>query len=76
MYKTPSKQITFEDFNQPVGMHLNPANRWVQKAELIDWNEIETEYAKLFKGFKGHVLQNLPVWLFCNDHSNRIRLFQ
>ena len=55
MYKVPSKQITFEDFNQPVGMHLNPENRWVKKAELIPWDEIETEYAKLFKGLKGHI---------------------
>ena len=55
MYKIPSKQITFEDFNQPIGMHMNSANRWVKKAELISWDEIETEYAKLFKGFKGHI---------------------
>ena len=55
MYKIPSKQMTFEDFNQPIGMHMNSANRWVKKAELISWDEIETEYAKLFKGFKGHI---------------------
>jgi IS5 family transposase len=38
MYKIPSKQMTFEDFNQPIGMHMNPANRWVKKAELISWD--------------------------------------
>ncbi|WP_143122590.1 transposase [Sporomusa acidovorans] len=52
---TPSKQITFEDFNQPVGMHLSPRNRWVKKAELIPWDQIETDYARLFKGFKGQI---------------------
>lgn len=55
MYKFPSKQITFEDFDQPVGMNLNPKNRWVKKAELIPWTEIESEYAKLFKEIKGHL---------------------
>ena len=55
MYKIPSKQLTFEDFDQPVGMKLDPKNRWVKKAEIIPWTEIESEYAKLFKGIKGHV---------------------
>lgn len=55
MYKIPSKQLTFGDFDQPVGMKLDPNNRWVKKAELIPWSKIETEYAKLFKGIKGHV---------------------
>jgi transposase, IS5 family len=36
-------------------MKLDPNNRWVKKAELIPWTEIETEYTKLFKGIKGHV---------------------
>ena len=52
-----SKQITFENFDQPVGMKLALKNRWVKKAELISWNEIESEseYAKLIQGIKGHV---------------------
>ena len=35
MYKYRSKQISLTDFNTPVGMKLNPDNRWVKKAELI-----------------------------------------
>lgn len=55
MYKVLPKQISFEDFNQPVGLKMNPENKWVKKAALIPWDEIEHEYAKLFKGFNGQV---------------------
>lgn len=55
MYKISSKQITFEDFNQPVGMQLDSKNRWIKKAELVPWDEIEVEYAKLFKGVRGQI---------------------
>ena len=41
IYKYRSKQISFTDFNTPVGMKLNPDNCWVKKAELIPWDEIE-----------------------------------
>ena len=34
MYKFKSKQISFTDFNIPIGMKLNPDNRWVKKAEF------------------------------------------
>lgn len=35
MYKYRSKQISFTDFNTPIGMKLNPNNRWIKKAEMI-----------------------------------------
>ncbi len=41
MYKFKSRQISFADFNTPIGMKLNPDNRWVKKAEMIPWDEIE-----------------------------------
>ena len=41
MYKYRSKQISLTDFNTPVGMKLNPDNRWVKKAEIIPWDEME-----------------------------------
>ncbi|SDM02319.1 hypothetical protein SAMN05660299_00001, partial [Megasphaera paucivorans] len=55
MYKTPSKQLSFEDFNQPLGLQMDPNNRWIKKAEFIPWNLVEKKYKKLFKGFKGQV---------------------
>lgn len=49
MYKYKSGQISITDFGQPLGMKLNENNRWVKKAELIPWDEIENQYAGLFK---------------------------
>ena len=63
MYKFKSKQISFTDFNTPIGMKLNPNNRWVKKAEMIPWDEIEQRYAKLFTNRKGNVAKPLRLAL-------------
>ena len=63
MYKYRSKQISFTDFNTPIGMKLNPSNRWVKKAEMIPWDEIEQRYAKLFTNRKGNVAKPLRLAL-------------
>lgn len=41
----------------------NDNNRWIKKAELIPWNEIEKEYADLFKGKNGQVAKPLRLAL-------------
>jgi hypothetical protein len=48
MYKIASKQIKFSDFNQPLGLTMNPNNRWIKKASIIPWDEIEKDYYGLF----------------------------
>ncbi len=54
MYKFDrDRQFKFSDFNQPMGLKMNPENRWVLKAAAIPWNEIEDRYAKLFPGKNG-----------------------
>ena len=54
MYKFDrNHQFKLTDFNQPMGLKMNPENRWVKKAETIPWNEIEDRYAKLFPSKKG-----------------------
>ena len=63
MYKYRSKQISFTDFNTPIGMKLNPNNSWVKKAEMIQWDEIEQRYAKLFTNRKGNVAKPLRLAL-------------
>ena len=63
MYKYRSKQISFTDFNTPIGMKLNLNNRWVKKAEMIPWDEIEQRYAKLFTNRKGNVAKPLRLAL-------------
>lgn len=48
MYKSDrNHQFTLSDFNQPVGVKMNPENRWVKKAAMIPWwdiNELIYEY--------------------------------
>ena len=39
--KQPNTQLSFDDFNQPVRLTMNPENRWVKKAELIPWIDLE-----------------------------------
>ncbi len=63
MYKFPSKQIGFSDFGLPAGVKLSAENRWVKKAEMIPWEEIELRYAKLFKNRKGNVAKPLRLAL-------------
>ncbi len=63
MYKYASRQIRFEDFEQPVGMQLSRDNRWVKKAGSIPWDEIEVRYAKLFVNHKGNVAKPLRLGL-------------
>ena len=49
MYKKNQKrQITLKDFNQPLGLKLNPENKWIKKAAMTPWEAIEKEYADLF----------------------------
>ena len=56
MYKPIDKlQHSFLDFNQPMGLHMNPDNRWIKLADRIPWDEFEAKYAKLFPSDTGNV---------------------
>jgi hypothetical protein len=36
MYKfNQNAQMSLYDFNQPIGLKMNPENRWIKKAEAI-----------------------------------------
>ena len=63
VYRFSDNQLRFSDFGQPVGMKMSPNNRWVKKAELIPWDEIEKRYAKLFRNRKGNVAKSLRLAL-------------
>ena len=63
MYKYSNGQISLADFKQPVGMHLKEDNRWVKKAQIIPWTEIEKRYAALFTNRKGNVAKPLRLAL-------------
>lgn len=56
MYKANNNtQISLDDFEQPMGMHLNPENRWVRLAKIILWSKYENRYKDLFKSTTGNV---------------------
>lgn len=64
MYKTNrNRQFSLSDFNQPVGLKMNPENRWVKRAEMIPWVEIEEKYASLFPSQTGMPAKPLQVAL-------------
>ena len=39
-------QLTCADFDQLVGLKINPENRWIKKAAHIPQAELEKKYAK------------------------------
>jgi len=54
MYKFDrNHQFHLSDFNQPIGLKMNPENRWVIKATTIPWYDIEQRYADLFPSKTG-----------------------
>ena len=64
MYKyTDNTQSNFLDFNQPIGLHMNPENRWVKMADAIPWEVFEKKYSRLFKGKNGRVAKPLRLAL-------------
>ena len=64
MYKPIDKlQHSFLDFNQPMGLHMNPDNRWIKLADQIPWDEFEVKYAKLFPSDTGNVAKPLRMAL-------------
>ena len=64
MYKKPSKQqSTFFDFNQPMGLKMNPDNRWVKMADSIPWDIFEEKYAGMFPSMTGNVAKPLRMAL-------------
>lgn len=64
MYKKDRlHQLSLTDFNMPIGLKMNPENRWIKKAELIPWEEIEDRYADLFPSKTGKPAKPLRMAL-------------
>lgn len=64
MYKPQiNVQLSFEDFNQPIGLTMDPENRWIKKAEQIPWVKLEKDYAKNFRNKKGNIAKPLRMAL-------------
>jgi len=64
MYKsTDNSQSTFLDFNQPLGLHMNPENRWIKMADMVPWDVFEKKYRRLFKSQRGNIAKPLRMAL-------------
>lgn len=64
MYKPTNKtQTSFLDFDQPMGLHMNPDNRWIRMADKIPWDLFEVKYAGLFPSDTGNVAKPLRMAL-------------
>lgn len=64
MYRPLDKlQHSFFDFNQPLGMHMNPKNRWIRLADRTPWDVFEEKYAELFPSNTGNVAKPLRMAL-------------
>ena len=61
--KNQYHQFSITDFNQPIGLKMNPENRWVKKASAIPWEAIEEKYAKLFPSKTGMRVKPLQMAL-------------
>ncbi len=57
------RQLDLADFNQPVGLKMNPESRWVKKTDLIPWEDIEKHYAELYPSGAGHPVKPLRMAL-------------
>jgi hypothetical protein len=60
----------------PFGGKLDPDNRWLRIAEMIPWDELETEYAKAFSdlgrpGTDARLLIGLMLLKHMTDESDR-----
>ncbi len=74
MYRLADKiQTSFLDFNQPMGMHMNPDNRWIQMADIILWYKFEVKYAGLFPSDTGNVAKLLRMALGSRIIQNRFQ---
>ena len=54
MFKYRSqKQLSIFDFHTDFESKLNPENRWVQLAKLLEWDKLADVYAKNFSSTMG-----------------------
>lgn len=47
--KNLHSQLRFMDFQQTIGLKMNPENRWIKKAYAIPWAEIEEKIQHCFQ---------------------------
>lgn len=75
MYKyTDNTQSNFLDFNQPIGLHMNPENRWVKMADAIPWGALKRNIPPVQRQeWPGSQAITSCPWLV--GHTNEISVF-
>ena len=48
MYFKENMQISLFEFGQKAGLKLNPDNRWIRMARIIDWDMLEEKYCNMY----------------------------
>ena len=61
MYRKKDDQLTVDDFILPFDGALAANNRWVLKAQLVPWDDIEGDYSDLFPSGTGNVAKPARV---------------
>lgn len=61
--KSPIGQLSYENFYLPFGGNLSGENRWVKLAELIPWEQFESEYAEQFSEGQGAPAKSFRIAL-------------
>lgn len=62
MYKSDTKlQTFFLDFNQPMGLHMNPEKRWIKMADMVPGDVFEKKYKHFFKSKTGNIAKTLRI---------------
>ncbi len=54
MYPKKDPQLTIDDFISPFDGALSADNRWVIKAKMIPWDDIDGDYSELFPSDTGN----------------------
>ena len=76
MYKkNQNHQFSLQDFNQPMGLKLDPENKWIKKAAMIPWDEIEAVYADLFPSDCGMRAKAITYGTWCSPDSKKVWIF-
>lgn len=64
MYRICSPgQLSFENFYLPFGGKLSGTNRWVKLAELIPWEQVESNYSEQFSAQMGAPAKSFRIAL-------------
>jgi len=74
LYKKPDDQLSIDDFKLPFEGKLKANNRWVQMAQIIPWDKIEKDYAKLFPNNIGQVAKPARMALGALIIKEKLRL--